>query len=34
VSIACTPAGLAVEVTDDGTGLHAPGHDGHGLAIM
>jgi signal transduction histidine kinase len=34
VSIACTPAGLAVEVTDDGTGLNAAGHHGHGLAIM
>jgi signal transduction histidine kinase len=29
-----TPAGLAVEVTDDGTGLVASGHLGHGLAIM
>ena len=26
VSIACIPAGLAVEVTDDGTGLAASGH--------
>jgi two-component system, NarL family, sensor kinase len=34
VSIACTPAGLAVEVTDDGTGLNAAGRHGHGLAIM
>ncbi len=34
VSIACIPAGLAVEVTDDGTGLVASGHHGHGLAIM
>jgi signal transduction histidine kinase len=34
VSIACTPAGLAVEVTDDGTGLVAAGQPGHGLAIM
>jgi signal transduction histidine kinase len=34
VSMARTPAGLAVEVTDDGAGLHASGHDGHGLAIM
>ena len=29
-----TPAGLAVEVTDDGTGLDGSGHYGHGLAIM
>ena len=34
VSMACTPAGLAVEVTDDGTGLAAAGKHGHGLAIM
>jgi two-component system, NarL family, sensor kinase len=34
VSMARTPAGLAVEVTDDGTGLAASGHHGHGLAIM
>ena len=34
VSITCTPAGLAVEVTDDGTGLAAAGQPGHGLAIM
>jgi signal transduction histidine kinase len=34
VSITCTPAGLAVEVTDDGTGLVAASHPGHGLAIM
>ena len=34
VSIACIPADLAVEVTDDGTGLVASGHHGHGLAIM
>jgi|HubBroStandDraft_3_1064219.scaffolds.fasta_scaffold09985_2 signal transduction histidine kinase len=34
VSITCTPAGLAVEVTDDGTGLVAAGQPGHGLAIM
>jgi signal transduction histidine kinase len=34
VAIACTPAGLAVEVTDDGTGLRAVGPPGHGLAIM
>jgi signal transduction histidine kinase len=34
VSIACTPGGLAVEVTDDGTGLAAAGQPGHGLAIM
>ena len=34
VSIACIPAGVAVEVTDDGTGLVASGHPGHGLAIM
>ena len=34
VSVACTPAGLAVEVTDDGTGLHEAGQHGHGLAIM
>ncbi len=34
VSMALTPAGLAVEVTDDGAGLVASGHHGHGLAIM
>ena len=34
VSIACIPAGLAIEVTDDGTGLVASGLPGHGLAIM
>jgi signal transduction histidine kinase len=34
VSIARTPAGLAVEVTDDGTGLAEAGQHGHGLAIM
>jgi signal transduction histidine kinase len=34
VSITCTPAGLAVEVTDDGAGLAAAGQPGHGLAIM
>jgi signal transduction histidine kinase len=34
VSMTLTPAGLAVEVTDDGTGLVAAGHHGHGLAIM
>jgi signal transduction histidine kinase len=34
VSMASTPAGLAVEVTDDGTGLVAAAHHGHGLAIM
>ncbi len=34
VSMARTPAGLAVEVADDGTGLAASGHHGHGLAIM
>jgi signal transduction histidine kinase len=34
VSMTVTPAGLAVEVTDDGTGLHAAGQHGHGLAIM
>jgi len=34
VSIALTPAGLAVEVTDDGTGLLTAGQPGHGLAIM
>ena len=34
VSMARTLAGLAVEVTDDGTGLHGSGHHGHGLAIM
>jgi signal transduction histidine kinase len=34
VFMACTPDGLAVEVTDDGTGLCAAGQPGHGLAIM
>jgi signal transduction histidine kinase len=34
VSMALTPAGLAVEVTDDGTGLVESGHHGHGLAII
>jgi two-component system, NarL family, sensor kinase len=34
VSMARTPAGLAIEVTDDGTGLAAAGQPGHGLAIM
>ena len=34
VSIACIPAGLAIEVSDDGTGLAAAGLPGHGLAIM
>ena len=34
VSLGCTPAGLAVNVTDDGTGLHEAGQHGHGLAIM
>jgi len=34
VSMVLTPAGLVVEVTDDGTGLAASGHHGHGLAIM
>jgi signal transduction histidine kinase len=34
VSITLIPAGLAVEVTDDGTGLAASGQPGHGLAIM
>jgi signal transduction histidine kinase len=34
VSMARTPAGLAVEVTDDGAGLVAAGQPGHGLAIM
>jgi two-component system, NarL family, sensor kinase len=34
VSMTLIPAGLAVEVTDDGTGLVASGHHGHGLAIM
>jgi signal transduction histidine kinase len=34
VSIALTPAGLSVEVTDDGAGLAAAGQPGHGLAIM
>ncbi len=34
VSIACIPAGLAIAVCDDGTGLAASGLPGHGLAIM
>jgi signal transduction histidine kinase len=34
VSMTCTPAGLTVEVTDDGTGPAAAGQPGHGLAIM
>ena len=34
VSIDCIPAGLAIEVCDDGTGLAASGLPGHGLAIM
>jgi len=32
--MARTPAGLAVEVTDDGAGLHGSGYHGNGLAIM
>ena len=34
VSLACDPAALAIEVSDDGTGLVASGLPGHGLAIM
>ncbi len=34
VSVDYTAAGLAVAVTDDGTGLRPPDHHGHGLAIM
>jgi signal transduction histidine kinase len=34
VSMTRTPAGLAVEITDDGTGLYGSGDHGHGLAIM
>jgi signal transduction histidine kinase len=34
ISLACTPAGLAVTVSDDGSGLRPAGHHGHGLAIM
>ena len=34
VSLVLTPAGLAVTVTDDGTGLRTPGDHGSGLAIM
>ena len=34
VSMTLIPAGLAVEVTDDGAGLVASGQPGHGLAIM
>ena len=34
VSLACTPAGLTVDVADDGTGLGAAREAGHGLAIM
>ena len=33
VSIACSPAGLTIEVIDDGTGLHKPGQLGYGAAI-
>ena len=34
VALAVTPTGLAVTVTDDGTGLRTPGDHGNGLAIM
>jgi signal transduction histidine kinase len=34
VSLVYAPAGLAVTVTDDGTGLLTPGDHGNGLAIM
>jgi signal transduction histidine kinase len=34
VSLACIPAGLAVTVSDDGSGLRPADHHGHGLAIM
>jgi signal transduction histidine kinase len=34
VAMTLTPTGLAVEVTDDGTGFRAAGQPGHGLAIM
>ena len=34
VSLAVTPTGLAVTVTDDGTGVRAGGDHGSGLAIM
>jgi signal transduction histidine kinase len=34
VSMAVIPAGLVVEVSDDGTGLIASGQPGHGLVIM
>ena len=34
VSLVFTPAGLAVTVTDDGTGLATAGDHGNGLAIM
>jgi signal transduction histidine kinase len=34
VSLALTSAGLAITVTDDGTGLRPPGEQGNGLAIM
>ena len=34
VSMTLTPAGLAVQVTDDGAGLVASSQPGHGLAIM
>ena len=34
VSMALTPAGLVVQVTDDGAGLVASSQPGHGLAIM
>jgi signal transduction histidine kinase len=34
VSLIFVPAGLAVTITDDGTGLPTPGDHGNGLAIM
>jgi signal transduction histidine kinase len=34
VSLVLSPAGLAVTVTDDGTGFRTPGDHGNGLAIM
>jgi len=34
VSLIFAPAGLAVTITDDGTGLPTPGDHGNGLAIM
>jgi signal transduction histidine kinase len=34
VSISVTPTGLAVTVTDDGTGLRTPGDHGSGVTIM